>query len=495
MEAGWHSTPEETPDAPSPPLLVRVDSFIYLRRLDEVMSSPVQPIRPDGTLREAARIMAGQRIGALLVTGDEPRPAGIVTERDLLRATTDPDVDPDATPVSRVMSAPVQTMAGDEMIYRALGRMDRLGVRHLGVADASGTAVGMVSQRDLLRHRASAAAELGDAVACADDGAALAAAHSRLPEVAAGLVAEGLTGADAARVISNEVRALTGRAAAIAAERIEREGYGPAPAPWCMLVLGSGGRGESLLSADQDNALIHAGPDEDDVWFAALGSHLAELLDEAGVRRCQGGIMASNPEWRGSVPAWRKRIDGWLRRSAPEDLLHVDIFYDLVPVAGALALGRELHAEAVEAAGRAPAFIALLAESIVAKAPPIGLFGRLRTSDGRVDLKLGGLLPLVGIVRTLALRIGSGARSTPERIQDASAEGRVSPSDAATLVRIHRSLLTMILKQQLEDLSDGVPPGGRIEIRRLSRAEQRSLVRELRVLDDTLRVLRSSVAR
>ena len=313
VEAGWHSTPGETPDAPSLPLLVRVDSFIYLRRLDEVMSSPVQPIRPDGTRREAARIMAGQRIGALLVTGDEPRPAGIVTERDLLRATTDPDVDPDATPVSRVMSAPVQTMAGDEMIYRALGRMDRLGVRHLSVADASGTAVGMVSQRDLLHHRASAAAELGDAVACAGG----AAAHSRLPEVAAGLVAEGLTGADAARVISNEVRALTGRAAAIAAERIEREGYGPAPAPWCMLVLGSGGRGESLLSADQDNALIHAGPDEDDVWFAALGSHLADLLDEAGVRRCQGGIMASNPEWRGSVPAWRKRIDGWLRRSAP----------------------------------------------------------------------------------------------------------------------------------------------------------------------------------
>ena len=70
----------------------------------------------------------------------------------------------------------------------------------------------------------------------------------------------------------------------------------------------------------------------------------------------------------------------------------MDIFYDLVPVAGALALGRELHAEAVDAAGRAPAFIALLAESIVAKAPPIGLFGRLRTSDGRVDLKLDWLL-------------------------------------------------------------------------------------------------------
>ena len=495
VEAGWHSKPGEAPDAPPVPPIARVDSFLYLRRLRDVMNSPAQSIRSDGTLREAARVMTEQRIGALLVIGDEPQPAGIVTERDLLRAATDSCIDPDATAVSSVMSAPVQAMAGDEMIYRALGRMDRLRVRHLCVTDAAGGALGMVSQRDLLHHRASAATELGDAVACASDAAALAAAHSRLPEVAAGLVAEGLTGDDAARIVSNEIRALTGRAASMAVERLEGEGYGPAPAPWCVLVLGSGGRGESLLSADQDNALIHAGSEEDDAWFAALGFHLADLLDEAGVRRCQGGIMASNSEWRGSTTVWRERVASWLRRSTPEDLLHVDIFYDLVPVAGATELGRELHAAAVDTAVRTPAFIALLAESVAAQSLPIGLFGRLRTSDGRVDLKIGGLLPLVGIARTLALRIGSRARSTPERIQDASAAGRVSSSDAETLVRIHRSLLTLTLDQQLEDLATGVPPSGRIEVRRLSRSGQRALVRDLRMLDDTLEVLRSSIAR
>ena len=495
VEAGWHAMPGDAPDAPSPPVLARIDSFLYQRRLDAVMAAPARSIRPEGTLREAARMMTEHRIGALLVVGDEPRPSGIVTERDLLRATADPRIDPDAAAVSSLMSAPVRTMRGDEMLYRALGRMDRLGVRHLCVADASGAPVGMVSQRDLLHHRASAAAELGDAIAYADDAAELAAAHSRLTDVAAGLVAEGLGGDAAARIVSNEIRALTGRAAAIAAAGLESEGHGPAPAPWCVLVLGSGGRGESLLSADQDNALVHAGTEEDDGWFAALGARLADLLDEAGVRRCSGGIMASNREWRGTVPAWRERVDGWLRRSTPEDLLHVDIFYDLVAVAGTARLGRELHAAAVEAAQGSPAFIASLAESVAAMSLPVGAFGRLRTHDGRVDLKLGGLLPLVGIARTLALRIGSRARSTPERIQDASAAGRVSPSDAATLVRIHRSLLSLILRQQLEDLSAGVSPSGRVAAGRLARSERRSLVRDLRVLDDTLRVLRSSIAR
>ena len=40
VEAGWHSMPGESPEAPSPQPLVRVDSFLYLRRLDEVMSTP-----------------------------------------------------------------------------------------------------------------------------------------------------------------------------------------------------------------------------------------------------------------------------------------------------------------------------------------------------------------------------------------------------------------------------------------------------------------------
>ena len=496
VEAGWHAMPGDAPDAPAVPALARLDSHLYQRRLDDVMAAPARSIRPGGTLREAARTMIEHRIGALLVAGEEgARPLGIVTERDLLRAMTQARIDPDAAPVSSVMSAPVRTMRGDEMLYRALGRMDRLGVRHLCVADAAGAPIGMVSQRDLLHHRASGAAELGDAIACADDAAALAAAHSRLADVAAGLVAEGLTGDAAARIVSGEVRALTGRAAAIAANELEREGHGPAPAPWCVLVLGSGGRGESLLSADQDNALVHAGTEEDDAWFAAFGARLADLLDEAGVRRCSGGIMASNREWRGGAASWRERVAGWLRRSAPDDLLHVDIFYDLVPVAGRLGLGHELHATAVEAARGSPAFLSALAESVAARSLPVGMFGRFRTRDGRIDLKLGGLLPLVGIARTLALRIGSGARSTPERIQDAGAAGRVSPSDVANLVRIHRSLLTLILHQQLEDLAAGVPPSGRIAVGGLTRPERRSLARDLRALDDTLKVLRSSISR
>ena len=85
---------------------------------------------------------------------------------------------------------------------------------------------------------------------------------------------KGLSGRDIAEVISRELGALTGQAAVIA-ERIMRErGEGGPPCRYAMIVLGSAGRGESLLAMDQDNAVIfeHGEPEaSEDRWFAALG--------------------------------------------------------------------------------------------------------------------------------------------------------------------------------------------------------------------------------
>lgn len=68
-------------------------------------------------------------------------------------------------------------------------------------------------------------------------------------------------------------------------------------------------------------------------WFAAFGAHVADILHEVGVPYCEGGVMAKNAPWRGSVATWHNRIDHWIMRSNPKDLLSVDIF-DLRTVHG-----------------------------------------------------------------------------------------------------------------------------------------------------------------
>lgn len=494
IEAGWHSIPGSPPIAPPVTPLTRIDSFIFERRLSELMSAPVVTIAADAKLRDAAHVMVERRIGALLVVAADVPPAGILTERDLLRAIAGGKLRLDSSTVGQAMTAPVEVMRKQEMLYRALARMQRLNIRHLCVVDDSGAVVGMISQRDLLRHRASAVDVLGDALEEAYDASALAAVYSRVPEVAKRLLAEDLDGVEIARVVSNELCSVTARAAKITLDQLDAAGRGQAPVPWCLLVLGSGGRSESLLSADQDNALIHAGTPDHDPWFADFGAGVAELLDQAGLPRCKGGVMAANADWRGTIEQWRARVDEWLRRARPDDLMNIDIFFDLVPVAGEHQLARSLHEDAVQAASRTPTFIALLAEWVGAFSPCIGPFGRLRTDAGRIDLKWCGLIPLVNVARTLALRVGSTARSTPERLRDAVAAGRLTEADASSLIEIHAHLLTTVLRQQVVDLEEGVRPSGRVQTNQIGRDETRRLRRDLKRLDEIRSVLRSSVA-
>lgn len=495
-EAGWHAQPGVPSAAGEERPAIRIDSHVFERRLYEAMSAPPLFADPQMSLRQAAKTMVEGHVGALLVGRPDRPPDGIVTERDLLRRAADGFPGGlDSTRLTEVMMTPVECMEADEMLYRALARMDRMSIRHLCVVDERGLAVGMVSQRDLLHHRTRLAIVLDDTLATADDAAALAAAYARVPEVAGQLVSEGLTGLDVARVVSGELRALYGRAAELALDRLAAEGRGKPPAPWSLLLLGSAGRSESLLGADQDNAVIHAGTDADDSWFEAFGALIADDLDAAGVTRCKGGVMAVNAEWRSTQKGWRERVDKWLVRADPKDLLNVDIFFDLVPVAGDADLGRCLRAEAVDAASRTPPFLSLMAASVRSFTPRFAMFGQLLLEDGRADLKRDGLLPLVSFARALALRIGSTAHSTPDRLRDAADAGRIGGRDADTLIEIHIELLSLILQQQLIDLRDGVRPSNRVAIKALPREVRGRLKDRLHRLAAIVEDVRSVMAR
>ena len=132
------------------------------------------------------------------------------------------------------------------------------------------------------------------------------------------------------------------------------------------MVLGSAGRGESLLAMDQDNAIVFAEGEPDgpeDRWFAALGAHVADILHEVGVPYCAGGVMAKNAPWRGSLATWRARVRHWISRSNPQDLLCVDIFFDLRGVHGDTGLAATLWREGFDLAAGEVSFAKLLAET------------------------------------------------------------------------------------------------------------------------------------
>jgi CBS domain-containing protein len=453
--------------------LERLDSFPYRHRVRDLMSAPLVTADPSASLADAARLMRRHCVSSVLVSDVAGVALGIVTERDVVTAIA--SLSPLGAPVAHIMGRPVHGIPADAMIYVALGRMARLGVRHLVATDAGGQPIGMLTARGLLRQRASAALAIGDAVAVASSGAELATVKAALPDLARRLLAEAVPAQDIAGVIAGVYRDLSARAVELAAEALGRN----EPAPWCYLVLGSAGRGESLLAADQDNALVHAGAARHDDWFRRLGEGASTLLDQAGIPFCKGGVMASQAAWRHSLDGWRRRIEGWVNKAEGESLLAVDIFFDFAPVAGDRGLGLRL-ADMARAQARNPLLLRMLAEELAGRGkPPLDLLGRIRSEAGRVDLKRHGLYPIVGAARIAALKEGWPEAGTRQRLDRAHAAGLLGEADHAALTGAFALFLASLLEQQLADLAEGLPPGSRVDIKRLARPRRQALAQAL----------------
>lgn len=100
------------------------------------------------TVREAARRMAADKIGSLLIV-DNGQLTGIFTERDILNRVVAPGLDPEKTKLAEVMTRNPQTIRADRPVGHALHMMYEGCFRHMPVVD-DGKPVGMISIRDAL---------------------------------------------------------------------------------------------------------------------------------------------------------------------------------------------------------------------------------------------------------------------------------------------------------------------------------------------------------
>ena len=456
-----------------------LDGFVYRTRLQDLANRPVVSIDGSATLQEAAGIMHKSGVSSLVV-----RPmndAAIVTQTDMTRMLATRGASAAEMRVNQAQSYPLVSLPGDTLLYRAIGRMSRQGIRHLAITGPDGGISGMVSLKAILRERSFATLALSDHIENADTPTELAAAQAHLPRTAAGLLADRLDAREVAEIISLEGRAMTARAAEMAEQDMLEASRGDVPAPYCLLVLGSGGRRESLLAPDQDNALIvddnYTGNlDDADDWFAVFSSRLNQILHEAGIPRCPGEVMARSRNWRRTESEWKRELDRWVSVPQPKNLLNVDIFYDLVAVHGESALANRVMRHATDVAAGSVAFVRALGDRAANHSAPLGLWGRLRTGDGgRIDLKAGGLLPVVSGARAMALRHGIGARSTGERLRRAISAAGASVRDAESLREVHGYLLRLILEQQIADIDNGITTGNKVLVRRLGRSERSAL--------------------
>jgi len=111
-------------------------------------------IMPSETLENAARLLTEKRIGAVVVLDRRGKLAGILSERDIVRAIADKGLTAAlAMRVEDMMTKEVRTCLPSEPVKDLMKMMTLRRHRHVPVVDASGDLVGVVSIGDAVKAR------------------------------------------------------------------------------------------------------------------------------------------------------------------------------------------------------------------------------------------------------------------------------------------------------------------------------------------------------
>jgi CBS domain-containing protein len=109
-------------------------------------------IEPSANLNAAAKLLSTHRIGAVLIRGAGGRLAGILSERDIVRAVSESGGDALMLPVSQVMTRNVATCGEEDSVANIMEWMTAGKFRHMPVV-SKGELVGLVSIGDVVKHR------------------------------------------------------------------------------------------------------------------------------------------------------------------------------------------------------------------------------------------------------------------------------------------------------------------------------------------------------
>lgn len=413
-----------------------MSAFMLAKVGSSVLREPV--LLDSGTsILEATRTMREQHADSLLVRKGSQY--GMVTRTDLLEGIVLNNLSLE-TDITELASYNLLTVQSEDFLFNALVLMTRHKVQRVVVFNGPKLA-GLVELTDVLSFFSSQSHVIGMQIERASNLEELARAAKGTTHLVSGLMAQGVK----IRFAMDLLAALNGRIIAKAFEYLVPEDIRHKV---CLVVMGSEGRGEQVLKTDQDNALIFA-DDLDWPERSKVMEQFTQTLLDFGYPLCKGKIMVSNPEWAMSVSQWKKRLEQWTSSVEGKGLMNLAIFVDAHPVSGAPQLFTELREHLYKKLQGKDVFYSYFAMPLRQFSSPLTFFGGLKKSDG-IDLKKGGIFPLVHGIRTMALQHHIHETNTFARLEQLAEKKILKKDFADDLAEALAVFSQLRLQQQLK---------------------------------------------
>ncbi|MCX7737980.1 MAG: DUF294 nucleotidyltransferase-like domain-containing protein [Hydrogenothermaceae bacterium] len=250
----------------------------------------------------------------------------------------------------------------------------------------------------------------------------------------------------------------------------------------CLIIMGSEGREEQILKTDQDNGLLLKDGFNSPL-LEDFSREFKEALKKLGYPECKGDVMITNPYWRKSLSDYKRSIFDYVNHINPDNMLKLAILVDLKSVAGESELAQELKEFIFEQISDNRTFLSWFALPTIQFKTPLNIFGGFEAVKGEIDLKKGGIFPIIHGVRALSVEYKLRETNTFSRIKELSKLQIFRQEFAGELIESLEFMLTLRLRESLRKIEAKKIPDDHVGINKLSNLEKDLLKESFRVVN------------
>jgi CBS domain-containing protein len=254
----------------------------------------------------------------------------------------------------------------------------------------------------------------------------------------------------------------------------------------CLIIMGSEGRQEQILKTDQDNGLILS-DNFTSKNLETFAKNFVESLKKLGYPECKGNIMITNPYWRKSLKEYKESVFEYINNTSPENMLNLAILVDLRPVDGKTQLAEELRDYIFENVSDNKTFLSWFALATVNFKTPLNFFGGFETEKGEhkgeLDIKKGGIFPIIHGIRSLSVEYKIRETNTFTRIKELVNKGVFNKDFGREIIESLEFMLTLRLRERLKKIEMKKNPDDYININNLTNHEKDLLKESFKVVN------------
>ncbi|RZF61882.1 DUF294 nucleotidyltransferase-like domain-containing protein [Sphingobacterium corticibacterium] len=451
---------------------------LYSRKIDGITYKDIVSCPANTPIYKAAKHMADNRVSCLFIQDENQNIIGYATDMTLRDNVISKCIDVN-TPIGEVMDNPIVSISYQAYLYEAVLMMFSTKTRYL-LVEKDGRYVGFLSRNRILSEQGQSPLVFIQSVKLAETIEELRQKWNYVPEIIKQLLGRGIN----AEITNQVITTIADTIAIKIIGRVIRE-MGEPPAKFVFMVTGSEGRKEQTLKTDQDNAIIYedkANEQREMVrkYFLTFATKVSDYLNEIGFSYCEGGYMASNPEWTHSLSHWKRNYKKWIEESVPENAIKFSTFFDCRFLYGDKNIIEELK-QFLEEELQKPndRFFAFTAKNALQYEPPLTFFKNIKTETiGKTEVFniKNAMTPIVDLVRVYALQKRIYQENTGERLKKLMEMEVFTPQQYHELYQSYYYLMALRLENQANQiLVEKSEPNNYIRINTLTKIEKATL--------------------